>query len=827
MTNQRLKKKIRQAFEHATPDLAESIAVRSLLSDLAPKKGKPKDTKLIKTPIQFRALATLAASIVVVALLASIVSMINPFAPSNTPDEPLSTNPSSGETNDFIILDPVAPGYSFEELQEIKEYVFANAAIPYEIDHTDIHVIDNSWNGTVYQMITLTEAKNDRIRQVSFFLEKGKNTTIYPCDPDVDLSRYIDLHLDMDGKDDHLFTTVVLADSRICYALFADYGSTGKYVLIDAETEKVVETKTLSGSVPVLTQLAQEHGFSAVSYRDYDLDLKFVDGVPFYEINFRQPVSLYALYDAASHRFTQITSGTITPFDPDNTEGPELTETVPITSYIHNTEALLIAREHAQIKMSDVNDYLIHNYCDSSLPYYEVILYTDEYKYVYQVDAVFSSILKIERSYTSDVGDADLTAVVIDESEALRIATNDPFIRMNTGVNSSSFKTENGVSFYTVNLTDNIYWYRLDVSSALGIVLNAQITNRNYYLDVDNDFSSSTIYPIIGTYPSLDIDGSFDSTSGTVNESEALIVALNSAGIQTSELTKLELTLNPVSSFPHYDIRFTTADYEYEYLIAVKNAAIVMGSRKSIREIEGDKEISRADAESIARDDAMLPDGHELITITDCAEEDNCYQLLFQNPNSNYDFTVHVSSQSGIVTRLHIDYIKFNSLIENKSSVTNINPRPTAPKGLIGAYQAIDLAIRNLAYSAEMVGQAECTVYGHENDDCYAVSFTVNSVTWEVLVNMYTGEIEAVTSSDDRMTAPDGKIDKDSAIDAAMHYARLTVDQVEALECTEGNDSNFAPHYDVAFYYDGYKWHYYIGMYNPRLLNIERIPLDE
>lgn len=823
MTNRRLKKKIRQAFEHATPDLAESLAVRSLLSDVAPKKGAAKDKKTVNTPIQFRALATLAASIAVVALLASIVSMLNPFAPHSAPSEPLATNPSDSTTNDIIIFDPLAPGYSFEELQDLKEYVFANAAIPYEIDHTDIHVIDNSWNGTVYQTVTLTETKDGRIRQVSLFLEKGKNTTIYPLDPDIDLSKYIDQHLDLDDKNDKIYTEVVLVDNRICYALFADYGATGKYVLIDSETETVVETKTLSGSSLALNQLAQEHGFSAVSFRDYDLDLKFVDGTPYYEINYRQPISLYALYDAASHRFTQITYNTITPVDPLNTEGPEPTETEPTLSYISNFDALQIARDHSRIKMSEMKDYLIHNYCDSSVPYYEVILYTDEFKYIYQIEAIYCNILKIERSYAPDVGDADLSAVVISENEALQIATQDPYIRLNTGVDSCSLKTENGVSFYTVYLTDNIYWYRLDVSSALGIVLNAQVANRNYYLDINDDYYISTIYPNVDKDSSTDIGSGFDSVSRSINEIEALTIALNNAGIQTSELLKLELTLDPVSSIPSYKIKFSTISCEYEYWIAVRNV-LLQGSRKNLLQIEGGKKISTTEAEAIARRDPMMPAGFELLYIV---EEDSCYKLTFRNTSKNYEITVCVSLY-GAVTDFQIYYTESSdSLIEDISSVTNINPRPAAPNGMIGAYQALDIAIRSLGYTAEHVGQAKCEVYGHDNADCYAVNLPIGNIIWEVFVNMQTGEIENVTSSDGGVQAPDGKIGEYNAIDAAMRYAGLTIDQVETLECTEGDDPNLAPHYDVAFYYDGYKWHCYIGMYSHRLLNIERIPLDE
>lgn len=116
MTNRNLKKKIRQAFEHATPDHAESISLDSLLSDIPLKKGEGKSIQFSapsKTTIQFRVIATLAASIAVVALLAGLIPNTNPFLPPSNHEDvygegPSDTTPpavSDFDPEDLVLLD--------------------------------------------------------------------------------------------------------------------------------------------------------------------------------------------------------------------------------------------------------------------------------------------------------------------------------------------------------------------------------------------------------------------------------------------------------------------------------------------------------------------------------------------------------------------------------------------------------------------------------------------------------------------------------------------------------------------------------------------------
>lgn len=110
MTNKQMENKIRQAFQNVTPDRANSLAAQAILSDQENRKGAEKPMKTVKTSIQFRAIATLAASIAVVILVASALLIRNPDpGPSAQPGESTgstqSTLTSTGAEGNFIGID--------------------------------------------------------------------------------------------------------------------------------------------------------------------------------------------------------------------------------------------------------------------------------------------------------------------------------------------------------------------------------------------------------------------------------------------------------------------------------------------------------------------------------------------------------------------------------------------------------------------------------------------------------------------------------------------------------------------------------------------------
>ena len=75
MTNKQMEKKIRQAFINATPNQAGRLADVSLLSDGTIRKGADKPMKPVRTPIQFRAITALAATVAVAVLVAGLLSI--------------------------------------------------------------------------------------------------------------------------------------------------------------------------------------------------------------------------------------------------------------------------------------------------------------------------------------------------------------------------------------------------------------------------------------------------------------------------------------------------------------------------------------------------------------------------------------------------------------------------------------------------------------------------------------------------------------------------------------------------------------------------------
>ena len=501
MTNRKLKKKIRQAFEHATPDLADKIAVDSLFSDISPQKKAEPPIKPLKTSIQFRAIATLAASIAVVALLVGLLPKANPLGSSKDPDGTNGQSQAATGPTDKIQIDPDF-SYSSE---------------------TD----DFDW--TPYY--------------------KHFNPT--------------------DGGKKVFHQQAVQVGGKSCYLLAADYQLSGEYVIVDPETNEVLERKTLIGSTRADEPLAFKYGYIAISYVITDWQFALVDGALCYEYS----IEFYkGIISARINAVTgEVLYDHLDPAEPINTEGPPAVGTEPDHA---DFDPLYVALEHAGLTKDDISNYEEHLDSDDAIPHWDVTLYTTDYAYTYEIEYCFGEVLQAEKQYVGELTGTESADLLIDANEAVKIANADPMIGTNASVNTTALKTEDGISFYRIHFADQIYWCHAEVSSSLGIVLKIRIASRNYYYSVDDDQYISTIYPSQGTQPDVDIDDAFDSITppdGKIGNDNAIDAALRYAGLTIDDIGTTycdEVTVTDEMA-AHYDVAFYYDNYKWHYRIGM------------------------------------------------------------------------------------------------------------------------------------------------------------------------------------------------------------------------------------------------------------------
>lgn len=326
MTNRKLKKRIRQAFQNATPDLAGSISVNSLLCDIEPKKGDDKPMKPIRTSIQFRAIATLAASIAVVALVATILSIATPFTPANQP---------SGTTAPQV--DPV-------DTDGVIDAIFATQNLSISKEDAEFNINKKMFDEYVFFDVFVTSKSSENF-DVLYYLVDPETKTVHPYTKDFSWgsyinSQYFDLPLEPDSNFDNPYNAFyaenVLYNNRLCYAMAVDLGNKGQLVLVDANTSKLIRNWTLIGSSKAFFSCALDDTEIPTSDIQWDWNFEYHEGKLCYDIESSGSISLEAVVNAVTGEVIQKNGyGTdikptdpIDQTDPDNTEGPAVTVSI-------------------------------------------------------------------------------------------------------------------------------------------------------------------------------------------------------------------------------------------------------------------------------------------------------------------------------------------------------------------------------------------------------------------------------------------------------------------------------------------------------------------
>ncbi len=335
MTNKQMEEKIRQAFTNATPNHADSLAAEMLLSPTKNRKGAEKPMKPVRTSIQFRAIATLAATIVVVALIGGVLFLRNP---DSKPAAQPGSSTSSTEQQSLSIE---------QAIEALQQHLHNRADAPAFTNDFDLE----------YQLVD--------------------NILVYEFEIDCEPNDFI-AHVYPNGE--------VLS----WYEEAEDNAQThGKFVGIDAALEAANNYKLLSSSshfisLPEITR----------DIVDWELDLE--NGKYVYEIEVYNTADEVIFYVAAETGVVlrveineehppETTQGML-----HNTEGPPVTNSY---ANITKEQALEIAVGDIGIAVSDIRTYAVEPEIDDDTLYYDVEIRADKL-YDYEIRVSDGKILE-------------------------------------------------------------------------------------------------------------------------------------------------------------------------------------------------------------------------------------------------------------------------------------------------------------------------------------------------------------------------------------------------------------------------------------------------
>ncbi len=355
MTNKQMEEKIRQAFTNATPNHADSLAAEMLLSPTKNRKGAEKPMKPVRTSIQFRAIATLAATIAVVALIGGVLFLRNPD--SNPTAQPGGSTGSS-TTSTMLSLEMA--------IETFKQHLHSRADAPPFTNDFDLE----------YQLVGDT----------------SNYELVYEFEIDCEPYDFI-AHVYPDGE---VLSWYEDDDNKS--------QTHGRFVGIDAALEAANNYKLFSSnsyfiSLPEITR----------DIVDWDLDL--VNGKYVYEIEVYNTADEVIFFVAAETGVVlrveineehppETTQGTLhnTEGPPISTQGPTISTEGPsgtnASTKLTEEQAWFIAyRDIGFPETSQLHTYTIQLEEDDGEYYYDVIIYADKL-YEYEIRASDGKILE-------------------------------------------------------------------------------------------------------------------------------------------------------------------------------------------------------------------------------------------------------------------------------------------------------------------------------------------------------------------------------------------------------------------------------------------------
>ena len=252
-------------------------------------------------------------------------------------------------------------------------------------------------------------------------------------------------------------------------------------------------------------------------------------------------------------------------------------------------------------------------------------------------------------SFSMSQADASTSAALIGMGKGADIALSDAGLKENQ-VNdlTAKYRTENGVSFYTVTFTSGSYTYEYRVNAVDGSILQA---DRNA---VTQEAETGTT------------TGSQTTTTKKITKAKAKSIALKHAGVSASKATFVKAKLDYEDGRRVYEIEFYSGNTEYDYEILASNGKIISFDKDienykiPRKNTSSSTYIGKAKAKSIALKDAGVSASSATFTKTKLDYEDGIrvYEIEFYTNSAEYEY--EISAKTGKIRDMDVEHFDYD-----------------------------------------------------------------------------------------------------------------------------------------------------------------------
>ncbi len=381
---------------------------------------------------------------------------------------------------------------------------------------------------------------------------------------------------------------------------------------------------------------------------------------------------------------------------------------------------------------------------------------------------------------------------------------------------------------YDVEFTAGEYKYEYDIGAADGSVI--EFSKKIIGLSNTTPNISGTTSPDTATSPAKTETSSQSdkttqpaqttppapTTQPTVSESggitleEAKAAVLEQEGLTESGVTFIKAISDSHDARTIYEIKFVTADYEYEYKIDANSGTVLSNSKEMrIKQTESTAagRITLDEAKNIALSHAGIAASEASFTITKLDHDDGREEYDIEFTAADYKYEYEIDAESGKVL--------------SNSKEMRIKQTESTAAGRITLDEAKNIALSHAGIAAS---EASFTITKLDHDDGreeYDIEFTAADYKYEYEIDAESGKVLS-NSKEMRIKQTEstaaGRITLDEAKNIALSHAGIAASEASftktKLDYDDGREE-----YDIEFLSDDYEYEYEIDSQSGAVLS--------
>ncbi len=321
--------------------------------------------------------------------------------------------------------------------------------------------------------------------------------------------------------------------------------------------------------------------------------------------------------------------------------------------------------------------------------------------------------------------------------------------------------------------------------------------------------SDKTTQPAQTTPPAPTIQPTA-SESGGITLEEAKAAALEQEGLTESGVTFIKAISDSHDARTIYEIKFVTADYEYEYKIDANSGTVLSNSKEMrIKQTESTAagRITLEEAKNTALSHAGIAASEASFTKTKLDRDDGREEYDIEFTAADYKYEYEIDAESGTVL--------------SNSKEMRIKQTESTAAGRITLEEAKNTALSHAGIAASEASFTKTKLDRDDGREEYDIEFTAADYKYEYEIDAESGTVLS-NSKEMRIKQTEstaaGRITLDEAKNIALSHAGIAASEASftktKLDYDDGREE-----YDIEFLSDDYEYEYEIDSQSGAVLS--------